>query len=59
MIKGMGVMFCFGVGTVPTLFLVAKLVDMGWLKNRQIIYRIGTVMMIMVGLYYVIKGIRY
>jgi len=57
--KGMGVMMCFGLGTVPALFLVAKLADMGWLKKREIIYRIGAILMIAVGVYFVIKGIRY
>ena len=58
-LKGMGVMFCFGLGTVPTLFLIAKLVDMGWLKNRQIIYRIGTVLMLIVGVYFIYQGITF
>ena len=58
-IKGMGVMICFGLGTVPALFIVAKLVDMGWLKKREIIYRIGAVLMVAVGIYFIIKGIRY
>jgi sulfite exporter TauE/SafE len=58
-IKGMGVMICFGLGTVPALFLVSKLADMGWLKKREIIYRIGAVLMVAVGIYFIIKGIRY
>ena len=58
-IKGMGVMICFGLGTVPALFLVAKLADMGWLKKREIIYRIGAVLIMAVGIYFIIKGIRY
>lgn len=58
-VKGMGVMFCFGLGTVPTLFLIAKLVDMGWLKNRQIIYRLGTVLMLIVGVYFIYQGITF
>ena len=57
--KGMGVMFCFGLGTVPALFLIAKLADMGWLKNRQIIYRIGTVLMLIVGVYFIYQGIVF
>ena len=57
--KGMAVMMSFGIGTIPALFLVAKLVDMGWLKNRQIIYRIGTILMIVVGLYFIVQGIMY
>jgi len=47
------------IGTVPALFLVAKLVDMGWLKSRDIIYRIGGILMIGVGIYFVISAIRY
>jgi sulfite exporter TauE/SafE len=58
-IKGMGVMLFFGIGTIPALFLVAKLVDMGWLKQREIICRIGAILMIIVGGYFVVKGIRY
>jgi len=58
-IKGMGVMICFGLGTVPALFLVAKLADMGWLKKREVIYRIAAILIVAVGLYFVIKGIRY
>jgi sulfite exporter TauE/SafE len=58
-VKGMAVMMLFGIGTIPALFIVAKLVDMGWLKKRQIIYRIGTVLMIMVGLYFIVQGIWY
>lgn len=58
-IKGMGIMFSFGIGTVPTLFLIARLVDMGWLKKRQVIYRIGTVLMIIVGAYFIYQGIIF
>jgi sulfite exporter TauE/SafE len=56
---GMGLMLAFGIGTVPALFLVAKLTDLGWLKKREIIYRISAVLMIVVGIYFVVKGIRY
>jgi sulfite exporter TauE/SafE len=57
--KGIAVMLLFGIGTIPAIFLVAKLADMGWLKRRAIIYRIGAVLMVAVGLYFVVKGIRY
>ena len=58
-LSGMALMFVFGIGTVPALFLIAKLVDMGWLKSRDIIYRTGGVLMIGVGIYFVISAIRY
>ena len=57
--KGMGIMLSFGLGTIPALILVAKLADLGWLKSREIVYKIGSVLMIVVGVYFVIKGIRY
>jgi sulfite exporter TauE/SafE len=52
-------MAAFGFGTVPALFLVAKLADLGWLKSRANIYKAGAVLMIIVGLIFVIKAIRY
>ena len=56
--RGMGVMFFFGLGTVPALFLIAKLVNMGWLKNRQFIYRMGTILMLIVGAYFIYLAVR-
>lgn len=58
-LTGMGLMAAFGLGTVPALFLVAKLADMGWLKSRSVIYKIGAILMIFVGLMFIIKAIRY
>ena len=58
-LTGMGLMAAFGLGTVPALFLVAKLADMGWLKSRALIYKVGAVLMIIVGFIFVIKAIRY
>ncbi len=56
---GMGLMVSFGLGTIPSLLLVAGLTDMKWLRSREVIYKIGSVLMIAVGIYFVIKGIRY
>ncbi|MDH3886544.1 MAG: sulfite exporter TauE/SafE family protein [Desulfobacterales bacterium] len=58
-LAGMGLMAAFGMGTVPALFLVAKLADMGWLKSRATIYKAGAVLMIVAGVLFVVKGIRY
>jgi sulfite exporter TauE/SafE len=58
-LAGMGLMAAFGIGTVPALFLVAKLADLGWLKSRDTIYRIGAVFMIIVGIIFIIKAIRF
>lgn len=58
-LSGAAVMFSFGLGTIPALLLVAKLTDLKWLKARETIYRIGGVMMIGAGIYFLIKGIYY
>jgi sulfite exporter TauE/SafE len=57
--RGIGIMLAFGLGTIPALFLVAKLADLGWLTKRDIIYKVGSVLMIIVGIYFVIRGIKY
>jgi sulfite exporter TauE/SafE len=56
---GMGLMLAFGVGTVPALVIIAKLASLGWLTSRDFMYRISALLMILVGIYFVIKGIRY
>jgi sulfite exporter TauE/SafE len=56
---GAGLMLAFGIGTVPALFIVAKLSGLHWLRSREVIYKIGAVFMVLVGGYFVIKGIRY
>ena len=58
-LMGLGLMLAFGVGTVPALLLVAKLSGLSWLHKRQAIYKIASFLMVLVGLYFIIKGIRY
>lgn len=57
--EGMILMLAFGLGTVPALLLAAKLVGFGWIKSRERIYRAGAAIMVAVGLYFVVQGIRY
>ena len=56
---GMALMSAFGLGTVPALLLVAKLADLGWLRRRDIVYRISSILMVTLGIYFVVKGILY
>lgn len=56
---GMGLMTVFGIGTIPSLLMVARLSGMGWLRKRDLIYKIGSVMMIGVGIYFLIQGLRF
>ena len=57
-LHGAALMLLFGMGTVPALLIVGNLAGLGWLKSRRIIYQIGAVLMIVLGVYFVIKGIR-
>jgi sulfite exporter TauE/SafE len=56
---GMGLMGAFGTGTVPALFLVAKFADVGRLKSRVIIYKAGAVLMMIAGIIFIIKAVRF
>jgi len=58
-LAGMGLMAAFGIGTVPALLTVARLTGSRWLKSREIIYKIGSVLMVFVGIYFLIKGLRF
>ena len=58
-LNGAGLMIAFGAGTVPALLLVARLAGMGWLKSRSVIYKIGAALMVIAGVYFVVKGVRY
>jgi sulfite exporter TauE/SafE len=57
--SGVSLMLAFGIGTVPSLLLVGKLAGLGWIRSRQMIYKISSVLMVLVGIYFVIQGIRY
>jgi len=59
LLSGMGLMVCFGLGTVPALFLIAKSADLGWLRSREKIYAVGSILMVAAGVYFIIRGIRY
>lgn len=52
-------MLAFGLGTIPALFLVAKLADVGWLKYRDKLYKIGAFLMMGVGVYFLVEAVRY
>ncbi len=58
-ISGMVLMLAFGIGTIPALFLVGRLAGVGGIKQRQMIYKAASIIMIGVGIYFVIKGIQY
>lgn len=57
--KGMILMTAFGIGTVPALMVVGKLAGLKWLTCRNLIYKLGAITMMVVGVYFVYRGIRY
>ena len=58
-LSGMGLMFAFGMGTVPPLLLIGKLAGLRWIRSREMIYKVSSVLMVLVGIYFIIQGIRY
>lgn len=57
--KGMILMTAFGLGTVPALLAVGKLAGMKWLTRRNLIYKIGAITMIAVGVYFIVQALQY
>jgi uncharacterized protein len=57
--SGMVLMLAFGIGTFPSLFIVGKLTSLGWIRSRALICRISSLLMVLVGIYFIIQGIRY
>jgi sulfite exporter TauE/SafE len=57
--SGVFLMLAFGIGTVPSLLLVGKLAGLRWIHSREVIYKIGSILMILVGIYFIFKGIKY
>ena len=58
-LTGMALMSAFGIGTIPALLLVSRLAGIGWLKSRQLIYRIGALLRIRVGREGICNARRY
>jgi sulfite exporter TauE/SafE len=58
-LTGLSLMVVFGLGTVPALFLVSRMAVLGRLQARQQIYRATAILTIGVGLYFLIKGLRW
>lgn len=57
--SGIGLMVAFGLGTVPALLLVTKIAAWGIGRYRQTIYKVGCVLMIALGIYFVVNAINY
>ena len=58
-VSGFALMVCFGLGTIPALLLLSQVSHVKWLKHRDVIYKIGGCLMILMGMYFAWKGIRF
>jgi sulfite exporter TauE/SafE len=56
---GMALMAAFGLGTIPALFILGKVANTGWMKFRNCFYKIGAVLMVILGIYFIGAAIRY
>jgi sulfite exporter TauE/SafE len=57
--SGVLLMLAFGIGTIPALLLIGKLAGLRWIHSREVIYKIGSILMVLVGVYFIFKGIVY
>jgi hypothetical protein len=39
--------------------MVARFAGMGWFKSREMMYKVGSVLIIDVGIYFFINGLRH
>jgi hypothetical protein len=58
-LTGLSLMIVFGLGTVPALFLVSRMAVLGWLQARKHLYRATALLTIGVGIYFLIRGLRW
>ena len=52
-------MMAFGLGTIPALLTLGKLAGLKWFKRRDLIYKAGALVMVVMGIIFVVRGIRY
>jgi sulfite exporter TauE/SafE len=58
-LTGAILMLAYGVGTVPALLIVGSLANTNWVRSRALVERVGSILMIAMGVYFTVKGIRY
>lgn len=56
---GSALMLTYGVGTAPALLIVGTLASTNWVRSKALVERVGAILMIAMGVYFTIKGIRY
>jgi sulfite exporter TauE/SafE len=59
LLSGLSLMVAFGLGTVPALLLVSRMAALGWVKARKRFCRATALLTIGVGLYFLVRGLRW
>jgi sulfite exporter TauE/SafE len=59
MFTGLWLMIGFGLGTVPALLLVGRITSVRWLTRRELLYRISSILMIALGVYFIVKALLF
>lgn len=59
MFMGMWLMIAFGLGTIPALLLVGRIASLGWLTKREVIYRLSSMVMIALGVYFIVNAVLF
>ena len=59
MFTGLWLMIAFGLGTVPALLLLGRIAGLGWLTKREVIYRLSSVLMVALGVYFIVKAVLF
>jgi sulfite exporter TauE/SafE len=59
MLTGVVLMAAFGLGTVPSLFIVGKAANSGWMRFRTKFNKAGALLMVALGIYYIWEALSY
>ena len=59
MFTGLWLMMAFGLGTVPALLLLSRIASLGWLTKREVMYRLSSMLMIALGVYFIVKAVLF
>jgi sulfite exporter TauE/SafE len=45
--------------TIPALLLVGRITSVRWLTRRELLYRISSILMIALGVYFIVKAVLF
>jgi sulfite exporter TauE/SafE len=57
-VEGILLMLLFGLGTMPSLFLFGRIINIIGVKMRARLYRLSAIVMIIMGIIFVVRSIH-